>query len=59
MTLVSDAHTTETMQPDGGATIEAQSIVRDLDIAMRWLAYPGRKNGTTTAQQIDFSRAGD
>ena len=55
LTLVNDAHTTGTMQLEGGATIEAEDVVRELNIAMRWLAYPGRKNGTASAAQVDFS----
>lgn len=57
-TLVSDGHTTGTMQLDGGVTIEAANIIQELNIAMRWLAYPGRRNGTATAQQVNFSRTG-
>ena len=57
-TLVSDGHTTGTMQLDGGVTIEAANIIQELNIAMRWLAYPGRRNGTATAQQVNFSLTG-
>ena len=58
VTLVSDAHTTETMQLESGVTIEAADVVQELNIAMRWLAYPGRKNGTASAEDINFARPG-
>jgi len=57
LTLVSDAHTTNTMRLDNGATIEAADIIQELNTAMTWLAYPGRKNGTATAEQVNFAGA--
>ena len=54
LTLVSDAHTTDSMHADDGSTVEAASIVQELNIAMTWLSYPGRKNSTTTAEAVDF-----
>ena len=44
LTLVSDAHTTETMKLESGVTIAATDVVQELNIAMTWLAYPGRRN---------------
>ena len=58
LTLVSDAHTTGTMQLENGVTIAAADVVQELNIAMRWLAYPGRKNGTASAEQVDFASPG-
>ena len=55
LTLVKDAHTTETMRLDDGTTIEAADVVRELNIAMTWLEYPGRKNSTATADEVDFT----
>ena len=52
-TLVEDGHTTATMEV-GGCTIEAESVVRELNIAMTWLSYPGRKNSTVLAAEADF-----
>ena len=57
LTLVSDAHTTDTMALDDGTTIEAATVVRELNVAMTWLSYPGRTNGTATAEAVDFSAA--
>jgi nicotinamidase-related amidase len=58
LTLVKDAHTTEDMEFDDGTTIEAANVVRELNTAMTWLSYPGRKSGTATAEQVDFARVG-
>jgi nicotinamidase-related amidase len=58
LTLVKDAHTTEDMAFDDGTTIEAANVVRELNTAMTWLSYPGRKSGTATAEQVDFARVG-
>jgi len=54
LTLIADAHTTGSMTLETGRTIEAESVVEELNIAMTWLSYPGRKNGVATAEQVDF-----
>jgi len=56
LTLVSDAHTTETMKLESGVTIAAADVVQELNIAMTWLAYPGRQNTTATAADVRLSR---
>jgi nicotinamidase-related amidase len=56
LTLVSDAHTTETMKLENGVTIAASDVVQELNIAMTWLAYPGRSNATATAADVRFAR---
>ncbi len=55
--LIKDAHTTGPMEFDYGMRIEAESIIRDLNVAMTWLSYPGRANNTATAEGIDFAAA--
>jgi nicotinamidase-related amidase len=57
LTLVSDAHTTETLALEGGVTIAAADVIRDLNIAMTWLRYPGRRNRTATAEDVAFTAA--
>ena len=57
LTLVQDAHSTGTMALDDGTRIEAENIVRELNLAMTWLSYPGRKNGVASAQDVDFADA--
>lgn len=58
LTLVDDAHTTETMRLDSGVILEACNIVQELNVAMTWLTYPGRKNGTASAEQVRFAIPG-
>lgn len=58
LTLVSDAHTTESMDLDDGTRIDAADVVKELNIAMSWLSYPGRTNGTAAAGDIDFAGLG-
>ena len=58
LTLVKDAHTTSTLDLADGTKIEAATMVRELNIAMTWLEYPGRKNGTAAAAEVDFAKPG-
>jgi len=58
LTLVKDAHTTETMELGNGGRIEASGIVQELNIAMMWVSYPGRTNGTASADEVDFAAPG-
>lgn len=53
--LVEDAHTTGTIELDDGVRIDAASIVQELNIAMTWLSYPGRRNGTAAAEDLEFA----
>jgi len=55
LTLVKEAHTTGSMQLEDGVTIEAANVVKELNIAMTWLEYPGRKNGAAAAGDVSFS----
>jgi nicotinamidase-related amidase len=55
LTLVKDAHTTESMELPDGAKIEAARVVDELNIAMKWLSYPGRTNATAMAEEVDYS----
>ena len=58
LTLVKDAHTTGTIELEDGARIDAANIVQELNIAMTWVSYPGRKNGTATAEEVAFATPG-
>jgi nicotinamidase-related amidase len=55
LTLIKDAHTTETIELGDGTKIEAAGIILELNIAMKWLSYPGRTNNTVFAEEIDFA----
>ncbi len=54
LTLVSDAHTTIDIARDDGTVVEAEGIVDDLNLAMTWQDYPGRKSGIAKAGEIAF-----
>jgi nicotinamidase-related amidase len=58
LTLISDAHTTETMELDDGTKIEASSIINELNACMTWVAYPGRTSTTASAAEVDFATLG-
>ena len=58
LTLIKDAHTTETLELENGVKIEAANIIRELNIAMTWLSYPGRTNGTAAVADVDFNLPG-
>lgn len=54
LTLIKDAHTTGTMEFEDGTKLEAAHIILDLNIAMKWLSYPGRTNRTEEAGKIEY-----
>lgn len=54
LTLLGDAHSTESMALDDGSRIEARDIIAELNIAMRWLDYPGRRNAVVNAAEFEF-----
>ncbi|MBC7617965.1 MAG: isochorismatase family protein [Candidatus Saccharibacteria bacterium] len=58
LTLVEDAHTTQTMELENGVKLEAAMLIQDLNMTLRWLRYPSRKNNTALADQLDFQRTG-
>jgi nicotinamidase-related amidase len=58
LTLIKDAHTTKSIELKDGTTIEAAGIVAELNVVMTWLSYPGRKNGTARAEEVDFRISG-
>lgn len=55
LTLVADAHTTGDMTLDKGQCVKAADVVADLNMAMTWLRYPGRRNGVAHAESLDFA----
>lgn len=58
VTLIEDAHTTDTMELDNGTTIEASSVIDELNVCMTWVNYPNRTNGTASAEMVDFATPG-
>jgi nicotinamidase-related amidase len=55
LTLVKDAHTTEPLEFESSKTIEAENIIRELNVAMTWLSYPERVNRTASVTNDIFS----
>jgi nicotinamidase-related amidase len=55
ITLVADAHTTESMDLPGGRRIEAQHVIDELNTVMRWLRYPGRSNTVCEAAALSWA----
>lgn len=58
LTLIEDAHTTESMDLGNGTTIEASNVIDELNVCMTWVSYPGRTTGTATAEKVDFATPG-
>ncbi len=54
LTLVKDAHTTSDIDRGDGTVVAAEGIVDDLNVAMTWLDYPGRKASTAKADEVAF-----
>ncbi len=55
LTLVKDAHTTETLDLGPDRRILASSMVDELNVALRWLRYPGRVNQVVGIDALDFA----
>lgn len=54
LTLVKDAHTTESLLFRDGREIPAEHIVDDLNATVQWLAYPGRASTTVDTAELAF-----
>ena len=55
LTLVKDAHTTETMLLEDGTKIDAATVIAELNIAMTYVSYPGRTSSTAEAEMAEFA----
>ena len=55
LTLIKDAHTTEPIDLGDGNSIAAASIITDLNIAMKYLSYPGRRNSIASSGEVVFA----
>ena len=55
LTLLKDAHTTDTLELEDGVTIDAETIIHDLNITMSWLTYPERTNRIASVADFDFT----
>lgn len=57
LTLVGDAHTTGRLEREG-LSVEASSIVGELNAVLPWLSYPGRASAVTAVADLDFGGPG-
>ncbi len=57
LTLVEDGHTTGDQPYFDGKMIEAENLIMDLNVAMEWVAYPGRSGCSRKASEISFAPA--
>jgi nicotinamidase-related amidase len=55
LTLLGDGHTTASIDRGDGTVIEAEDIVDDLNLAMTWQDYPGRKSSIAKAEDVAFA----
>ena len=58
LTLLNDAHTTASIDLGNGSKVEASGMVTDLNVTMKWLSYPGRRNGSASAEEVVFGATG-
>lgn len=54
LTLVSDAHSTESIEIREGFSVTAESMITDLNITFKWLAAPGVKTEVQKTQAVTF-----
>jgi len=54
LTLVKDAHTTGPIIFKDGTRIEPEDVIRDLNVVISYLSYPGRKNAAVSAEELAF-----
>lgn len=52
--LISDAHTTESLDYGNGHVIEAKDIILELNTTVKWLEYPDRVNEIKSAEAFEF-----
>jgi nicotinamidase-related amidase len=56
LSLISDAHTTESIDMEDGKKIAARDIIEELNVAISWLRYPGRRNQSVKANEYSFEK---
>ncbi|MGC2166062.1 MAG: isochorismatase family protein [Gallionella sp.] len=55
LTLVEDGHTTGDQVSFDGRIIGVEDMIMDLNVAMAWVTYPGRRSSAIMASEITFS----
>ena len=54
LTVLHDAHIAKDMRLDDGSVVEAANTVREFNVVMQWLSYPGRRCRTASSEQLHF-----
>lgn len=54
LTLVSDAHSTESIDLGEGRSIPAESVVQDLNTVMQWVSVPNVRTQVVTTREVAF-----
>ena len=54
LALISDAHTTEVLELEGGQSIGAELSIAEMNDVMSWVEYPGRKSRVLKAAEFEF-----
>lgn len=55
LTLVGDGHTTVDLALGPDRVVTARALIDDLNTAVQWLSYPGRRNRVADAADLDFA----
>ncbi len=55
LTLLADAHTTASFDVGDGRRLDAAQVVLDLNLSLRWLSYPGRRNAAVAVDDFSFA----
>lgn len=58
LTLVKDGHTTGTIELRDGTKVEAEDVIRDLNVVMAFVTYPGRTSRALRVDELDFGALG-
>ncbi|HUN21740.1 MAG TPA: isochorismatase family protein [Anaerolineales bacterium] len=54
LTLLKDAHTTESLVFDDGTVISAENIITELNIGLQWVSYPQRTSQAVRVDDVKF-----
>ncbi len=54
LTIVGDAHSTENLTLEGGKTVEAESMISDLNATFQWILAPGVRSEVRNTSEITF-----
>lgn len=54
LTIVGDAHSTENLVLEGGKTVEAESMISDLNATFQWLLVPGVRSEVKNTSEVTF-----